>query len=119
VARRVGLVQGRYRVTWLVQGNLPACAGATARWAVWGCAGAVGVLGVGVGGVGSDFHQVPKKCAELGLVCMAVSRFFAKPIQKTLSENKKLALRPFQRGRDPSGVGGYMKEVRVERLSAS
>jgi hypothetical protein len=51
VARRVGLVQGRYRVTWLVQGNLPACDGEMGRLGVcrrsrgaWGGCGWVWVV---------------------------------------------------------------------------
>lgn len=50
---------------------------------------------------------------------MAVSAFFKFPILNLFSGIQKLHTSGFSQKMDPNVVRGYMKEVRVERLSAS
>jgi hypothetical protein len=64
-------------------------------------------------------HQVTNLCAELHLGCMAVSRFFFFPIQNNFSEIQKVALIPLSRVLRPSGVVGYMRKQRFERIEAT
>lgn len=57
-----------------------------------------------------DFDEVRKNCAGPELVCVLVSRFLKFPIQMNLSEKDCVGPIHFDRARDPSGVGGYMRK---------
>ena len=63
-----------------------------------------------------DFDQVRKKCAEREMVCMVVSRFLKFPIQMNLSEKDFSHPKPLCPVLDPSGVGGYMRKQRFQKL---
>ena len=66
-----------------------------------------------------DFDEVRKKCAEREMVCMVVSRFLKFPIQINLSEKDFSHSKPFCLVSDPSGVGGYMRKRRFQKLKGN
>ena len=65
-----------------------------------------------------NFDQVRKKCAEPVLVCMVVSRFLKFPIQNEFVGKRFSHQRPLGRVFDPSGVGGYMRKRRIQKLKS-
>ena len=66
-----------------------------------------------------DFDQVRKNCAEREMVCMLVSRFLKIPIQMNLSEKDFSHSKPLCLVLDPSGVGGYMRKRRFQKLKGN
>jgi hypothetical protein len=63
--------------------------------------------------------QVPNLCAERYFGCMAVSRFFFFPILNNFSGIQNMALIALSRVMGPSGVVGYMRKQRFERIEAT
>ena len=66
-----------------------------------------------------DFDEVRRNCAEPGVVCMLVSRFLKIPIQMNLSEKDSSHSKRLCLVLGPSGVGGYMRKRRFQKLKSN